>query len=315
MAKSQPGREADDHQCKDASAGVHRSFGCGQGLPFKKVIDMLEKAQREHDDDDLPELPRARSALPLFTLFRRQSELCEQQHHRLPGGTPGLSDQPAAPPPSQVSCDGPSRPRPSNANNVRCCRRSWNRSTWPTRWSPACSISSGSEGLPSRRGLLRRRPRGRTVPSRPRGKARPLPGRRCPRVGRAFGSSRYSARASWGTISTDSARSRAAVNGVPVRRTPWPSARATSRRRSRPEFPGSNPRWMLLLGEPGPGLARRESATCDIPRRHLVGQVHETGIGVDAEDHPLHHAHARVTHPAIGEHADHGRWRTPIGNR
>jgi hypothetical protein len=71
--------------CKEFCEAVTASCGCGQDLKFKKVIDMLEKAQREHDDDDLPELPEgtfekifdAFDDMPLCDMYQpRDARVC-----------------------------------------------------------------------------------------------------------------------------------------------------------------------------------------------------------------------------------------------
>ena len=79
----------------------HRVVRCGQDLKFKKVIDMLEKAQREHDDDDLPELPEG-TFEKIFDAF--DDTLCATSYQ--PRDTPGFVGHcPSRRSPEPRACD------------------------------------------------------------------------------------------------------------------------------------------------------------------------------------------------------------------
>ena len=99
--------------CKEFCEAVTASCGCGQDLKFKKVIDMLEKAQREHDDDDLPDLPEG-TFEKMFDAFD-DTPLCDMYQPRDAPGFVGHCPS-ASQPLSRDACDW--CPGGSNANNV-----------------------------------------------------------------------------------------------------------------------------------------------------------------------------------------------------
>ena len=71
--------------CKEYCEAITASCGCGQDLKFKRVIDMLEKAQRDNSVPDLPTLP-AGTFEKMFGAFD-ETPLCDMYQ---PRDTPGF---------------------------------------------------------------------------------------------------------------------------------------------------------------------------------------------------------------------------------